>query len=292
MKQIVLQDGLTDVAPRTTEDSIYPNIDATFSVTQYDGPRLNVRRGNVFGAKVLSNIKNQRQGLAVYGNTLVRMANVQVTTPHYIYTLSPAGVLTQVATFNASTGHSNSIQFAPTLEAGQDFPYLYVANLEKKCSVLSITAAYAVTIVQTITIGIAEVDADCNLQIGDDGYMWCVYLDSNDHYHFIKFRRVSVSEGNVTLSQSDVVDEWTSVGEYPYATYVWQGMIIRNGQLWLSYGQTGAMARGIVIFDTTSHALVTTLDLSQYDVEWEDLDFWNDSVLIGTYGNQLYQLKF
>lgn len=284
-----MQVGGLDAAARTTEESIYPNIDDTFEVVSYAGRRLAVRENNVFGVKVFGAMQASLQGLAVYGDTLVRMAN---GTTHYIYQLT-AGGLSQVASFTANTGHSNSLQFAPFKAAGQAFPYLYAANLAKKCSVLSISAAYSVSIVQIITIGIASVASDCNLQIGDDGYLWCVYLDSNNHYHFIKFRRVAVAEGDVTLTQSDVVDEWVTDESYPYATNVWQGMTIRNGQIWLSIGQPGtSQARGIVIYSTITHARVTWLDLSIFDSELEDLDFWDDSVLVATYGAQVYKLKF
>lgn len=289
MEQIVVKVGELDAAPRTTEESIYPNIDDSFEVVSYAGDRLAVRENNVFGVKLFGNMQASLQGLAVYGDKLVRMAN---GTTHYIYKLT-AGGLSQVASFTANTGHSNSLQFAPFKDDGQAFPYLYVANLAKKCSVLSISSDYDVSIVQTITIGIASVASNCNLQIGDDGYLWCFYLDSNNHHHFIKFRRVSVGEGDVTLSQSDVVDEWHSDESYPSSTYLWQGMTIRNGHIWLSIGQIGtSQARGIFVYSTTTHAKVTWLDLSIFNVEFEDIDFWDDSLLVATYGSQVYQMKF
>lgn len=287
-----MQAGGIDAAPRTTEGSLYPNIDDTYSVVFYEGERLVVRKQQFFGIKSLGNMDSSKQGLAIYGNKVVRMANVSTSTTHLIYQISSAGVLSQLATFTASTGHSNSLQFAPTLESGQTFPYLYVANLLKKCSVLSISSSYEVSIVQTITIGISEVANDCNVQIGDDGYIWAVELDSNNHYHFMKFRRVAVSEGDVTLTASDIVDEWATVESYPYATYVWQGMKIRAGKIWFVYGQTGpSKARGIVVYDTATHAYVTTLNLASVNYEFEDMDFWNDSVIIATYSSPYYQIQ-
>ena len=100
-------------------------------------------------------------------------------------------------------------------------------------------------------------------------------------------------EGDVTLSQSDVVDEWYSDESYPYSTYLWQGMTIRNGHIWLSIGQIGtSQARGIFVYSTVTHARVTWLDLSIFNVEFEDLDFWDNSVLVATYGAQVYRMKF
>jgi hypothetical protein len=268
-------------------------VDANYTVINYEGERLIARQRQSFGVKKLGDMDSSKQGLAIYGDKVVRMANVSTSTTHIIYQISSAGVLTQVATFTASTGHSNSLQFAPTLEAGQDFPYLYVANLVKKCSVLSISSAYEVSIVQTITIGASEVANDCNVQIGDDGYIWAVYGTSANKYRFIKFRRVAVSEGDVTLTDADIVDEWTTVESYPYSSYVWQGMKIRNGKIWFVYGQTGSSKkRGIVVYDTVTHAYVTTLDLASINQEFEDMDFWRDSVILATYSSPYYQLQF
>ena len=292
MKQVVIETEGADSAPRTTEVSLYPNIDESFSVIGYEGERLVVRTRQSFGIKQIGEMDTTKQGIAIYGDIVVRMANVQTGRPHLIYQIYPTGVLSQVASFNAATDHSNSVQFAPILEEGQFLPYLYVANLVKKCTVLSISSAYAVSIVQTITIGIQDVDNDCNVQIGDDGYIWALELDANDHYHFMKFRRVSVSEGDVTLTAADLLEEWTTQETFPYATYVWQGMKIRFGKIWFVYGQTGSSkARGIVVYDTVTHAYVTTLDLASINQEFEDMDFWNDSILITTYSSPYYQIQ-
>lgn len=291
MKQVVLQMG-GDAAPRTTEVSLYPNIDDSYSVIPYEGRRLVVRSKQFAGFRQMSTLQSSLQGMAIYGNILVRMANGGT---HRIYRLSDTGVPNEVASFSASTGHSNSSQFAPNLESGQAYPYLYVAYLDKKCCVLSITSAFAVSIEQTITVNIAGL-ADGNIQIGDDGYIWYGCLDDNGHAHFIKFRRVAVSEGNVTLTEADVLNEWMTQESYPYAgyAYVWQGMIIKYGKIWFSYGtNVNGANRGVVIYDTATHAFVTKLDLTgTISAELEDLDFWNDSLLICTYSSELYQMQF
>ena len=288
MKQICIQDGGVDASPRVNEVSLYPNIDDNYTVVPYQGERLVVRQLQSAGIRQVGTSDANLQGVAIYGNMMVRMAYGGT---HHIYRISSAGFLSSLATFSANTGHSNSLQFAPTIESGQDYPYLYVANLNKICKVLSISSAYAVSIVQTITIGISEMD-DCNVQIGDDGYIWAVELDSNNHYHFVKFRRVAVSEGDVTLTASDIVDEWSTAEVYPYATYVWQGMKIKGGKVWFVYGATGTgKARGIVVYDTATHAYVTTLDLSFVNQEFEDLDYWNDSLLVMAYASPYYQIQ-
>lgn len=290
MKQICLQAGLEDAAPRTNEISLYPDIDDTYEVVEYTGRRLVVRTSQVMGAKLMGTMQANLQGIASYGDKVVRMANGGT---HYIYEVTGNGSFVQLATFSAGTGHSNSLQFAPSLQAGQSFPYLYVACLTKQCKVLSISSAYAVSIVQTITIGIAGVPDGCNLQIGDDGYLWAVCQDSAEHYRFMKFRRVAVSEGDVTLTSADLLEEWTTQEVWPYADYVWQGMTIRNGQVWFVYGKTGAgNKRGILVYDTNTHGLVTNLSLEQFIEEYEDCDFYGNSVILASYSSNVYILKF
>lgn len=293
MKQICLQDAGLDAAPRTTEVSLYPDIDNTFTPVSYEGERLVTRRRQILGYKQLGSMQDSKQGMAIYGDILVRMANVSTSTTHIIYRIMPSGILEQVATFtDSSVGHSNALQFAPSLEAGQAYPYLYVANLDLKCSVLSIAADFSVTKVQTITIDVAG--AGGNILMGDDGYIWSVTLDSNDHYHFVKFRRVAVSEGDVTLTDADVLDEWSSQESWPYATFVWQGMMVKFGKVWFVYGQTqnSSQRRGIAVYDTATHAFVTDLHLDGINYEPEDVDAWNDSLILATYSAPYYLLKF
>lgn len=293
MKKICLQEMGEDAVPRITENSFYPDIDNTYTVLPYQGKRLVVQSTQNFGFKKLGDMQSSKQGLAIYGDILVRMANVSTSTTHIIYRIRPTGILEQVATFtNSSVGHSNALQFAPTLEDGQTLPYLYVANLDNKCTVLSIGANYAVSVVQVITI--SATNAGGNILIGDDGYIWSVSLNSsNNHYHFVKFRKVLVSEGNVTLTDSDILDEWETTEEYPYSIYVWQGMMIKFGKIWFVFGQTtSGTKRGIAIYDTATHALVTIIDLNAIEYELEDLDTWEDSIILATYSSPYYILKF
>ena len=269
---------------------INPSIDSSFTQGTYSGPRLNVKDNQAFGIKGFGTKGASQQAMDAYGNTLVCMVNGNT---HYIYGISSGGSVTQLATFSASCGHCNSLQFAPFVESGQDFPYLYVGTLSRACKVLSITSAYAVSVVQTITIdsSLVEQTSGDNTQIGDDGYIWTMFQELDERYHFIKFRRVAVSEGDVTLTSSDILDEWVTEQAYPYSTNVWQGMKIKDGKLWFVIGNSGGgQTRCILVFDTTTHALITTLDLSAVNEEFEDVCFWNDSVLVGAWTTTLYIL--
>ena len=269
---------------------INPGVDSSYTQGTYSGPRLTVKDSQIFGIKMFGTKGANQQSMDAFGNTLVCMVNGST---HYIYSISSNGSVVQLATFSASTGHSNSIQFAPFMESGQDFPYLYVATLSKSCKVLSITSAYAVSVVQTISVDSSLIAAGSgdNTQIGDDGYIWTMFQESDERYHFIKFRRVAVSEGDVTLTSADILDEWTTEKAYPYATNVWQGMKIKDGRLWFVIGSTGgSQARCILVFDTATHALVTTIDLATVNEEFENLCFWDDAVLVSAWSANIYKL--
>lgn len=232
----------------------------------------------------------QMQGLAIYGDKLVRMNN---GTDGRVYQISAVGGLSLLASFTVSTGHHNSLQFAPTLAEGQTFPYLYATSFTPaRCDVFELSAAYSATLVQTISHDIASIPSGCNLQIGDDGHIWGAYLDGNDHYHFMKFRQVAVGEGSaVTIHSSDILDEWSTAETYPYASYVWQGMKVKNGRIWFVHAAHGSSQhRGVAIYNCGTHAHVGTWDLSYYDEEYEDMDVWNDGWLVGTWSTSEYRI--
>lgn len=245
-------------------------------------------------SRLNNQMPNQRQGMAIYNNIVAR---ANAGTNLQIYSISPIGDFTLLQTNTLpSSSHNNSMQFAPMLEQGQVLPYLYsceVAVNANRCDVYSFSSSYETTLVQTITLSIDGIPGGCNLQIGEDGYIWGAANVANDKWRFIKFRQVSVQEGNVTLTDADIVDDWTTTESFPYSSYVWQGMVIKRGKIWFSYGATGSgKNRGIAIFDTNTHNRLATWDCSYYNFEYEDLDFWGNSILLCTYGTIIFRITF
>ena len=228
--------------------------------------------------------------MAIYGDILVRMAKTSTSTTHVVYQIAADGTLTQLATFTLSgTGHSNALQFAPVLEAGQTLPYLYVSDVTNNCYVLSFDSAYQATIVQTITIS----GSASQILRGDDGYVWSSLPGTGNHRRLRKYRRVAVSEGNVTLADSDKLDEWETLEAFPSSTYTMQGWKIKEGRLWLLYGDTNAGdQRGMCVYDTATHALIARIDLTNFGaIEYEDLDFWDGAVILATDKKDSYILR-
>lgn len=244
-----------------------------------------------FGIAAWDTMPERMQGMAILGDLLVRMANTGTSTTHYIYRISAAGRLSQVATFVLSTsGHSNSLQFAPTVESGQTYPYLYVSEINGTCVVLSIDSNYAVTQVQAISAPGAS-----NLQIGDDGYLWGFNRNSAGQLRFIKYRKVAVSEGaTINLTSDDVLEDWYSDETFPSSTVTSQGMKVKYGKIWLPFGTVGSgQKRYIVVYDLPARRLYAIADLTNFaNFEPEDLDFWDDAIILATYASNNYILRF
>lgn len=256
----------------------------------YTGARLRVKDGHSLGIKAWSNMAQSKQGMAIYGDILVRMAKTSTSTTHVVYQIAADGTLTQLATFTLSgTGHSNSLQFAPLLETGQTLPYLYVSDTTTNCYVLSFDSSYQATIVQTITIS----GSASQILRGDDGYVWSSLPGTGNHRRLRKYRRVAVSEGDVTLTDSDKLDEWETLEAFPSSTYTMQGWKIKEGRLWLLYGDTNAGdQRGMCVYDTATHAMIARIDLTNYGaIEYEDLDFWDGAVILATDKKNSYILR-
>lgn len=290
MEHIALTKNGVDVVPRVTWDDIKPDADASYTKIAYKGERPMIGGTREVAVKAGPDLIAGFQGLAIHDDILVRMANGQ---NHSIFRIRRGG-MSEVANFSMATGHSNSLQFSPVVESGNMYPYLYVSVFENTCVVLSIASDYAVTKVQTITFNVTDFNATANTQIGDDGHIWAAYTDANSRFHFVKFRKVLVSEGDVVLTGDDIVDEWRSDNLFPYSSYVWQGMKVKYGKIWFCYGTTGnTQHRGIVIFDTATHREVANFMLdSVANVEFEDIDFYDGGIIVACYSSNTYLVRF
>ena len=291
MEKRTLKEGATPFTPYTTTSCIKPDIDETYTEYSYSGELLSIVQAHKCGFKLWQSMIGSLQGMAIYGNIMVRMANGGT---HYILGFNEQSYEIK-GTFSTSTGHSNSLQFAPTILSGETYPLLYVAGLSGKCYVIQISQDFSVSLIQTLTIDeSSSISQTCNLQIGDDGHIWAAYLDSTDQFHFVKLRKVLTSEGNVTITDNDIIDQWSTEELYPYSNHVWQGMKVKFGKIWLLFGTTGpAQYRGIQVFDTATHRNLSSIDLSvAASVEFEDLDFYGDSLLVASYTAQIYKIRF
>lgn len=263
-----------------------PKRDASYTSLSYDSEPIRIRMANSAGIKAW-NAMLSGQGMAIYGNLVVRMRADSVSSIHYIYTIGTDGTLTKVAEFSCSTaGHANALQFAPVVESGQAYPYLYVSDTTTKCTVLSIDSSYNVTQVQTITAPSGT--PSLQMLIGDDGYLWGWWRESSGKLTVVKYRRVLVSEGaTVALTSNDEIERWTTYEAYPSASYVMQGFKFKFGKFWMIVGTSGSsQKRALAAYDTATHGRCHFIDLTTYaNVEYEDLDFWDNAIILATWAN-------
>lgn len=291
MKTGQLKKGGVNYSPRITERSFYPDVDASYTMRSYSGERVSIPYdSHQLGIKAWSPLPTNKQGMAIYGNLLVRMANVSVSTTHYIYTINSSGGLNEEATFTLSTtGHSNALQFAPTVESGNAYPYLYVSDLTGACEVLNIAADFSVTQVQKISV-----PTGWQVQIGDDGFIWAI-VGGGTNLRFIKYRKVSVSEGaEVTLTEDDILEDIPVEEKFDTASYTFQGSKFKFGKAWLPIGTTGGtQKRALFVFDLAEMRTVANIDLTSVgNIEFEDLDFWDGAAIIACYTTSTYILRF
>lgn len=290
MKQVQIKYGGSPAAPRVNEDSFYPNIDPSYTEFTYYGDRLAIHtRQQTVGIKRWTNLPSGRQGMAIYGNRLFRMSAASSSTTHYVYSIGDSGTLTEVGSFTCSTsGHSNALQFAPTIEGSNAYPYLYVSDTDGSCIVLQIASDYTATQVQKITVAVGW-----QVLIGDDGYIWAV-AGGGTSLRFIKYRKVPVSEGaTVALTSSDIIDEIVCEEQFDSSLYTFQGAKFKFGKAWLPIGTDGSgKKRALFVYDLAAKRTLANIDLSVLNVEFEDCDFWDNALIIACYEANTYILRF
>lgn len=291
MKRGIIKLGGEPTSPRVTEDTFYPNIDTTYSEKTYKGDRLVIRTNeNTYGIKGWSSLPSNKQGMAIYGNKLFRMSATSSSTTHYVYRISENGSVSEVGSFVCTTSeHSNCLQFAPLIEDGNDYPYLYISNLNGVCTVLSFASDYTATQVQQITVPYGS-----QVHIGDDGYIYSWTLNAAAQFRIFKYRKVLVSEGaSVTLTASDLIEEFNSEDAFPTADYTFQGWKVKFGKVWFIIGTDGNdKKRALYVYDLAAKRTAANIDLTWINKEFEDLDFWDNALIIACYESNTYIMRF
>lgn len=190
----------------------------------------------------------------------------------------------------SSDWHCNSSQFAFTKSSGAFLPLLYIAGQKTtedggKCYVESITqqnGSYTTTLLQTITITPGTVMShQCpNIQIGDDGYIYAFHATA-PYLKCYKYRKVLASEGNVTLTDNDIIDYTIVDVGYVYNSKPWQGGKIYDGKLYFFWGVSSG--RGMWVVDLISKKLLNEIDLTGKipSGEMEDGDFRDGILHVG-----------
>lgn len=255
------------------------------------------------------------QGSTVYGNKFFRAVHSGKCA---VYDLSTKNA-TATDTFDlASAGednHAGCMNFSNKFYAdGDAYPLLYVSGSaigDFKCSVerlsTSGTSITGSTLVQTITLDQTNfTEADLESYWGQP----CWIVSNNALYCFgAKYRTTSqrpenfyivtkfaipdTSESSVTLTASDVLEQWTS----PFDTMITQGCCIHNDYLFSAYGYGGQeYPDKIKVFSLSQKSCIAMLDINETSVgnsiELQDLCVWQDTLICGNSLDKVYGIIF
>lgn len=180
--------------------------------------------------------------------------------------------------------HCNCAQFNVV---GND-TLLYIAGTNKKCYVELIEENKS-TLLQTITLSLDLFISDYNIISGDDEALWAFGgAIPFGELVVLKLRRPLLDEGDVILSQNDVLDVWIVDKNYSYLDRVWQGGKVYKGELFFVFG-SAHIGKCIMIYDVSKHKTNKKLFLDNLILEEpEDCDFSNNNLIIFVYGGNAY----
>ena len=262
------------------------------STYTYEGERVSFSR-NKFLAMPISALRKSYeqslQGVAIWSNRLVRLSDYGNV---LLYDISNGlARATQIATFPlgsyGASNHANACQFVASNSAS--YPLLYVsANRISAVYVEQLTDSSA-TLVQTIMVSIAELEAsgmNPNIIVGDDGYLWAVTgIPSRDSVVFHKLRLPAIAEGDVLLTDADVVDKF-SVASYDNGKLTWQGVKIYAGNAYFVWGTTST-TRGVEVYNLAEKRRTAFIPLNNIMLgEPEDCEIYGDKMLVVDVGNR------
>ena len=290
----------------------------------YFGERVTLNR-NTYNCSLLFNttkpseITTGWQGSTVYDGKLFRLADTGMCA---IYEL---GNSTALASFDlgskASDNHANSCSFgAEKYSESSAFPMLYVtagSGTQIKLVVEDIhenNGVYTSTQVQEITYDKASLAAagfidgwgwPCWTVDAEKGYLYTIgsirqssstpnpSSDNTNKMVFNKFKIPDKSITSVTLTASDLLEQWTT----PFEPMLTQGACYYNGYIFAVYGLGASYQNAVCVYDTVQRAMVARLDstLNQdplYNQEPEDCSVFDGKLIVSTVGNNMYSVEF
>ena len=230
------------------------------------------------------------QGTAICGNILYRLYDTGLCQTYSIEDISNPRKL---ATFElGSRKDLNHCNCAQIMLPDNGDTLLYVGGLRGKCFVERISTDHS-ELVQTITLpqlGIFHNTQNMNMICGDDGFLWLFgEARATQTLFFAKARLPLISEGDVVLSQADIIDYWHESG-YVYNESVWQGGMVYEGNLFYVFGR-GESNRHIAVYNTYNHTKVEDINLNGIVTEEpEDCDMHGGYIVLSVYGGKGYYL--
>lgn len=270
----------------TSSISVYELIEREIESTRhYIGEPIVFSR-NRYAAKPIHSLtmtSKNLQGVATWGDRLVRLENYGTA---HIYDISNGLVnATLINSFplgsNAESNHCNACQFVSIHQ--DNYPLLYVsANYISRCYVEQLTDSGS-TLMQTIDLNIAEVNnsrMQPNMVVGDDGYLWAIMgVPTAKQTYFYKLRLPAVSEGNITLTEADVIESF-KIPSYDMGLSTWQGVKVYGNRAFFVWG-TNSTTSGVEVYNLTTKQRDSFIPLNDIMLgEPEDCEIVGNSLLV------------
>lgn len=270
----------------TSSISVYELIEREIESTRhYIGEPIVFSR-NRYAAKPIHSLtmtSKNLQGVATWNNRLVRLENYGTA---HIYDISKGLVnATLINSFplgsNGESNHCNACQFVSIHQ--DNYPLLYVsANYISRCYVEQLTDSGS-TLMQTIDLNIAEVNnsgMQPNMVVGDDGYLWAIMgVPTAKQTYFYKLRLPQISEGNITLTEADLVDSF-KIPSYDMGLSTWQGVKVYGNRAFFVWG-TNSTTSGVEVYNLTTKQRDSFIPLNDIMLgEPEDCEIVGNSLLV------------
>ena len=232
------------------------------------------------------------QGMAIYKDTAFLFNNTGIVR---IYNLKTREFISDfLLDTSAPENHSNCANFGVEFpEGNSSFPALYVSECygQRRCFVENVNAAGA-KLIQTLKIRIGGVeDSPFDWYVDKaNNFLYAISISKSkaagDHkatrdYLITKLRLPKISEGDITFTKKDFLDQFTISFRH-----LSQGGIIRGDYLYMPLGhpkpaKNDPRDRCLIVVNLRTKQIERELDLNKHlDVEPEDVDFHGDNLLM------------
>lgn len=294
----------------------YKTLSCNAVCVPYQGQKIKLNTGyyNIVLTKVSyikwqdNNNYSYAQGMAFYDNIMVKLSMNGYCSVYDVTYMDDPKIINQfkLDSFNDPENHGSACQFDETAIIG-DYPVLYVSwGMSQGIITVEQFSLTGTKVLQTITINMTEFlpyVKHCSLI--DESTMLLYGIDKSspdaptyNRYAFIKVRKPSISEGDVILTDADIIESgkvyWDDKRTLQSGFYCDGKLLALHG---LSDYLCSPTTRGIQVIDINQKATVADINLSNYiEDEPESLSIKDGQLYMMTNttrgANIIYRLDF
>ena len=205
--------------------------------------------------------------------------------------------------------HANTASLGLKYNEDDDFPLMYmprcIIGSNQNCIVERISLNGTSQKVQEISIGTyrGEVTASSDIQWTTDGKFLYLFGNTKSSYSangnkfvFCKLNLPNITSGDISVDLNDAVEFYYFEDYGFHNTNVLQGCKVINDMMILPVGfgsSSGVTMSHLYFWDIIHRRLKADINLSALTSgEFEDVEYYKDSLLIFVGGGYIYQLKF